>query len=41
MNELFTWFSRQHHELRTFRKFQQKLEKLSRDEPEHKLCTSF
>jgi ribonucleotide reductase alpha subunit len=33
MNELYTWFSQQHHGLRTFRTFQQKLESLSRAEP--------
>jgi hypothetical protein len=36
MNELCTWLSRQPHGLRTFRMFQQKLEKLSRDEPEQR-----
>jgi hypothetical protein len=34
MNELYTWISQQHHGLRTFKTFQQKLESLSRDEPE-------
>ena len=36
MNDLYTWFSRQHHGLRAFRNFQQKLESLSRDEPEQR-----
>jgi hypothetical protein len=37
MNELCTWLSRQPHGLRTFGRFQQKLEKkLSRDEPEQR-----
>ena len=36
MNELYTWFSHQHHGLRTFRTFQQKLENLSTDEPGHR-----
>jgi hypothetical protein len=36
MNELYTWVSRQHHGLRTFKTFQQKLESLSRDEPEQR-----
>jgi hypothetical protein len=36
MNDLYTWFSHQHHGLRTFRNFQQKLESLSRDEPEQR-----
>jgi hypothetical protein len=36
MNELHTWFSRQHHGLRTFQIFQQKLENLSRDEPDQR-----
>ena len=34
MNALYTWVSQQHHGLRTFKTFQQKLESLSRDEPE-------
>ena len=34
MYELYTWVSQQHHGLRTFKNFQQKLESLSRDEPE-------
>ena len=36
MNELHTWVSQQHHGLRTFKTFQQKLERLSRDEPEQR-----
>jgi hypothetical protein len=36
MNDLHTWFSQQHHGLRAFRNFQQKLENLSRDEPEQR-----
>lgn len=36
MNDLYSWFSRQHHGLRTFRTFQQKLESLSRDDPEQR-----
>jgi hypothetical protein len=36
MNDLYAWFSRQHHGLRAFRNFQQKLDSLSRDEPEHR-----
>ena len=36
MNDLYDWFSHQHHGLRTFRTFQQKLESLSRDEPEQR-----
>jgi hypothetical protein len=36
MNELYTWFSHQHHGLRTFRTFQQKLENLSTEEPGHR-----
>ena len=36
MNELYTWVSQQHHGLRTFKTFQQKLESLSRDEPEQR-----
>ena len=39
MNDLYTWFSHQHHGLRAFRNLQQKLESLSRDEPEQRgLC---
>lgn len=33
MNDLHTWLSQQHHGLRTFRTFQQKLETLGRDDP--------
>jgi hypothetical protein len=33
MNDLHTWLSEQHHGLRTFRIFQQKLEALGRDDP--------
>ena len=33
MNELHIWLSQQHHGLRTFRNFQQKLETLSRRDP--------
>jgi hypothetical protein len=36
MNDLYAWFSQQHHGLRTFKTFQQKLESLSRDEPEQR-----
>jgi hypothetical protein len=36
MNELYTWVSQQHHGLRTFKSFQQKLESLSRDESEQR-----
>ncbi len=36
MNELHTWFSQQHHGLRTFQTFQQKLESLSKSEPEQR-----
>ena len=36
MNDLYTWFSQQHHGLRAFRNLQQKLESLSRDEPEQR-----
>ncbi|MGY8662824.1 hypothetical protein Q3C01_10700 [Bradyrhizobium sp. UFLA05-109] len=36
MNELYSWVSQQHHGLRTFKTFQQKLETLSRDEPEQR-----
>jgi hypothetical protein len=39
MNDLYTWLSQQHHGLRTFRTFQQKLDALSRDCPEQRaLC---
>jgi hypothetical protein len=33
MNDLHAWLSEQHHGLRTFRIFQQKLETLGRDDP--------
>lgn len=36
MNELYAWVAGQHHGLRTFKTFQQKLESLSRDEPEQR-----
>lgn len=36
MNELYSWLSQQHHGLRTFQIFQQKLENLSRDEPDQR-----
>ena len=39
MNDLYAWLSQQHHGLRTFRTFQQKLAILSRDEPgQRALC---
>jgi hypothetical protein len=39
MNDLHAWFSQQHHGLRTFDTFQQKLAILSRDEPgQRALC---
>ena len=39
MNDLHAWLSQQHHGLRTFRIFQQKLESLGRDHPEQRgLC---
>ncbi|MBR0967007.1 hypothetical protein JQ554_23435 [Bradyrhizobium diazoefficiens] len=39
MNDLHTWLSQQHHGLRTFRTFQQKLETLGRDDPTQRgLC---
>jgi hypothetical protein len=39
MNDLHAWLSQQHHGLRTFQIFQQKLATLSRDEPEQRaLC---
>jgi hypothetical protein len=39
MNELHTWLSQQHHGLRTFHAFQQKLDALSRGDPEQRaLC---
>ena len=36
MNDLYNWFLHQHHGLRTFRTFQQKLESMSRDEPDQR-----
>ena len=33
MNDLHSWLSQQHHGLRTFRNFQQKLDSLSQREP--------
>jgi hypothetical protein len=39
MNDLHAWLSQQHHGLRTFHTFQQKLATLSRDEPgQRALC---
>ncbi|MBR0708234.1 hypothetical protein [Bradyrhizobium liaoningense] len=39
MNDLHAWLSEQHHGLRTFRTFQQKLETLGRDDPAQRgLC---
>ena len=39
MNDLHRWLSQQHHGLRTFHTFQQKLATLSADEPEQRaLC---
>ncbi|KYH01715.1 hypothetical protein [Bradyrhizobium sp. DOA1] len=39
MNDLHHWLSQQHHGLRTFRTFQQKLETLGRDDPAQRgLC---
>ncbi|OPY99679.1 hypothetical protein A5906_28855 [Bradyrhizobium sacchari] len=39
MNDLHAWLSEQHHCLRTFRTFQQKLETLGRDDPAQRgLC---
>jgi hypothetical protein len=39
MNDLYTWLSQQHHGLRTFRTFQQKLDDVSKDDPEQRaLC---
>lgn len=39
MNDLHAWLSEQHHGLRTFRTFLQKLETLGRDDPEQRgLC---
>lgn len=36
MNDLHAWLSQQHHGLRTFKTFQQKLERLSSDEPDQR-----
>ena len=39
MNDLSTWLSQQHHGLRTFRAFQQKLDEVSTGDPEQQaLC---
>jgi hypothetical protein len=39
MNDLYTWLSQQHHGLRTYRAFQQKLATLGRDDPgQQALC---
>jgi hypothetical protein len=39
MNDLYAWLSQQHHGLRTYRIFQQKLATLSRDNPgQRALC---
>jgi len=39
MNDLYTWLSQQHHGLRTFRTFQQKLDEVSKRDPEQRaLC---
>ncbi|MBB4373088.1 hypothetical protein GGD63_005903 [Bradyrhizobium sp. cir1] len=39
MNDLHAWLSEQHHGLRTFRTFQQKLDTLGRDDPAQRgLC---
>jgi hypothetical protein len=39
MNDLHTWLSQQHHGLRTFRTFQQKLDDVSKSDPEQRaLC---
>ena len=39
MNDLHTWLSKQHHGLRTFRAFQQKLDQVSSDDPQQRaLC---
>jgi hypothetical protein len=39
MNDLHSWLSQQHHGLRTFRTFQQKLDDVCRDDPEQRaLC---
>ncbi|MCK1627366.1 hypothetical protein IVA98_30475 [Bradyrhizobium sp. 160] len=40
MNDLHAWLSQQHHGLRTFQIFQQKLETLGRDDPAQRgLCS--
>jgi hypothetical protein len=36
MNDLHTWLSQQHHGLKTFRIFQQRLDVLSKDEPDQR-----
>ena len=39
MNDLYTWLAKQHHGLRTFRTFQQKLDEVSSSDPEQRaLC---
>jgi hypothetical protein len=39
VSDLHTWLSQQHHGLRTFRAFQQKLDDVSRNDPEQRaLC---
>ena len=39
MNDLHTWLSQQHHGLRTIRTFQQKLDDVSKSDPEQRaLC---
>ena len=39
MNDLYTWVAGQHHGLRTFKAFQQRLDSLSNDEPDQRgLC---
>ena len=39
MNDLYAWVAGQHHGLRTFKAFQQKLDSLSNDEPDQRgLC---
>ena len=35
MNDLIAWLSEQHHGLGTFRAFQQKLDNLTREQPQH------
>lgn len=40
MNDLHAWLSEQHHGLRTFRIFQQKLETLGRDAPPSAACVA-